>query len=372
MKILIAPDKFKGTLSAKQVCNIVGKAIAAISPDTEIIELPLADGGEGTIDALREDGDTSVTVDVCGPSFTPVEAEYIIKGDAAVIEMAESSGLMKVPAAARNPEETTSYGFGQLIWDAYHNHNIRKFMLGIGGSATNDCGIGMLAALGVRFLDKNGFDVVPVGSSLGKITDIRFEDRFDGLAQCYFTVMNDVRNPLLGDNGAARVYAPQKGADPSMLERLERGARSFADVIERHSGRYVGDIAGGGAAGGVGMALEHFLGASMKGGAACILELTNAAEKIDCCDTVITGEGAVDAQTLHGKLVSEVISLAKSAHKPCYVVCGIVKDGVDTRRLGVDGLFSIAGSGISQKEAVSNAGELLYSLVVSEFVKIIR
>lgn len=372
MKILITPDKFKGTLSAKEVCDIVGRALIDIAPDTEVTKLPLADGGEGTLGALRREGDITIVTEVYDPLFRKTEAEYLISGDTAVIEMAESSGLTKVPAAERNPEMTTSYGFGQLIYDAYHNHGIRKFLLGIGGSAVNDCGIGMLSALGVRFLDGEGHGVYPAGISLGRITDIEYDDRFAEILRCSFTVMNDVSIPLLGGTGAARVYAPQKGADKEMVERLEEGAENFVGVIAREDGRYVGNVPGGGAAGGVGMALEHFLGAYMVGGAFFILKETRAAEKVRAADIVITGEGSVDAQTLHGKLVSEVISLAETNGKKCYVVCGIVKDGINGQMLGIDGLFSITDNGVTSDRAMADAGELLYELVLKEFSEILR
>lgn len=359
--IVVAVDKFKGSLSAKQVCEVVCRAL----PNNEVVSIPLADGGEGSLEALYRDGDRRVSCCVSDPLGRKRESSYIVREDGtALIEMSVGVGLMLLDKNERDPEKCSSYGFGEMISHAYHVSGARDFVLTIGGSATSDCGIGMLAALGLTFKDKQGIDLPPIGLSVGLISKILYSKEFGLFRQCSFTVVSDVNNPLLGESGAARVYAPQKGADPAMVERLESGATSFVELINRERCFDVGSISGGGAAGGVGMALNVFLGAKLLSGADFIIRYNDVERFVERADVVITGEGCVDRQTLDGKLVSRVVALAHKYNKRCIVICGVVKDGVTASSLGVDALYSLVEDGVSQEQAMEQAADMLYKKIV--------
>lgn len=361
MKILVATDKFKGSLSAEQVCEAIRCALAE---NHNVVSIPLADGGEGSLEALERDGDKRVTCRVSDPLGREVEAFYILRRDGvAIIEMSVSVGLSRLAENERDPEMSSSYGFGEMIAHAYHHSGVREFIVTIGGSATSDCGVGMLAALGLTFEDTDGVILKPIGASVGRISKVVYSKEFGLFRQCRFTVITDVDNTLLGEHGAARVYAPQKGADEAMVERLERGTASFVTLINKDRCQDVGSIYGGGAAGGVGMALHVFLGAELLSGADFILRYKEVEDFVEWCDVVITGEGSVDRQTLNGKLVSRVIALARKHHKRCVVLCGVVQDGVTAAALGADALYSLVGEGFSKEIAMTQTADIIDTII---------
>lgn len=364
MKVLVATDKFKGSLSAEEACDAVRRAVIDTDQGAEVVLIPLADGGEGSLEALRRDGDKKIKCFVSDPLGRMIEASYLLrKGGTAVIEMSVSVGLALLAETERNPELCSSFGFGEMIAHAYHHHGVREFILTIGGSATSDCGIGMLAALGLTFLDENGVILQPIGASVGRIHKVGYSKEFGLYRQCRFSVVTDVNNPLLGEKGAARVYAPQKGADETMVERLERGAVSFVNLINKERCQDVGAMSGGGAAGGIGMALHVFLGAHLLSGADFILRYKEVESFVEWCDLVITGEGSVDCQTLNGKLVSRVVALARKHGKRCVVLCGVAQNGITASALGADSLYSLVEEGVGKGEAMTRAADLIYKIV---------
>ena len=363
-KILIVSDKFKGTLTAVEVCDIIKLAILSNSSEYSVKTIPVADGGEGSIDALVSSHDKVIKCKVSNALGKIIEAKYIIKNsDTAIIEMAESVGLLKIKGETYNPEITSSFGFGEMIIDAYKNHSIRKFILTIGGSATNDCGIGFLSALGVDFYDKKGEILSPLGMSLKNIYDIVETEIFKKYKNCSFIVASDVDNTLLGDSGSARVYSRQKGADDMMIDRLELGATNFVKVIDRIYNSDVSKIIGGGSAGGAGMALSHFLGAEIVSGASFILKTLDVEKYISEADIIISGEGSVDRQTLNGKLVKEIANLCLKYNKKNIVVCGVLKDDTIAEKLGIEAIYPIVRDGVSSESSMKDTSKQLKKLI---------
>ena len=322
-KVVVASDSFKGCLTSIQVADAVEKGIHAIHPDCQVLKLAVADGGEGTIEALLTTmGGRNVKVKVQDPLGRPIEAEYaILKDGTAVIEMSKASGLTLLHLSERNPLHTSTYGTGQMIADAL-NRGCRKFLIGIGGSATNDAGMGMLEALGYRFLDAEGNVLKGVGLSLEAIMTIDTSAAIPELKSAEFIVACDVESPFHGPKGAAHVYAPQKGASPEMVDFLDNGLRHFADIIRSTTGKDISEMPGSGAAGGLGGALKAFLGADLKKGADMVLDVIGFDEIIKDADLVITGEGRIDAQTLVGKLPYAVARRASDANVPVIAICG--------------------------------------------------
>ncbi|MBO4894592.1 MAG: glycerate kinase [Clostridia bacterium] len=314
MKIIIAPDSFKGSLSAVQVCDIIGARLSETFPGAEIVKIPIADGGEGTLDCFAEivNGER-IACEVTGPNFRKVAAEYLLCGDLAVIESAQANGLPL--ANPKSAKDTTTYGVGELIAHASDN-GAQKFIIGIGGSATNDGGCGMAAALGTRFLDKNGKEFVPVGASLCDIAEIEFGEKYD------ITVLCDVTNPLCGENGAAYVYARQKGATDDEIKMLDSGLKHLSNVLGRY-GINISDMRGAGAAGGMGAGFSAFTGAELKRGIDTVLDLINFDSLAESADFIITGEGALDSQSFSGKVIDGIISRSHSA--PVLAAVGISK-----------------------------------------------
>ncbi len=324
--VLIAPDSFKGTLSAAQVCDIAAKAFTDAIKDVKITKLPAADGGEGLcacFESFAKGKRISATVSgVFGEKLT---AEYfMLENNTAVIETASCAGL---PLAGdnKNPEKATTLGVGELMLHAKQN-GAKSILLGLGGSATNDCGIGMATALGWKFLDENGNSVEPCGASLSKIQKIIPPPKPLGLP---VTAACDVENPLYGANGAAYVFAPQKGADKEMVQRLDNGLRSFAKVIEKETGKTVADIKGSGAAGGMGAGALVFLDAELKKGIDIILDESGFDALAAECDLVVTGEGRLDFQSADGKVISGVAKRAKRLGKKVVAVCGCRGEGAE-------------------------------------------
>ena len=300
MKILLAPDSFKGTLSATEVCALLKETILAVSPDAAVTSLPIADGGEGTVDAfLQIFGGKRVTVRACSPLQGEVDAAYAILPDGtAVIETAAASGI--AVEAKNDALNASTFGTGELLRDAL-DHGSEKILFGLGGSATTDGGTGLLSALGARFLDGVGNELAPGGAALEGLHRIDLSGLDKRLCKAEITVLCDVDNPLFGPRGAAAVFAPQKGADPAAVEQLDKGLRRLAEVSVRTLGKDFSLEKGAGAAGGLGFACLAFLGAHLTPGIDCILDAAHFAELAQTADLVITGEGKMDAQSLMGK-----------------------------------------------------------------------
>ncbi|HET9487930.1 MAG TPA: glycerate kinase [Chryseosolibacter sp.] len=323
MNILICPDKFKGSLSAKEVCDAVAEGLLKNNPGVVIRSVPLADGGEGTCDLLTEWYEGSkIELEVHGPLLSPVRATYGLSkdGKTAFIEMAGASGLTLLNAGDRNPLMTTTLGTGELIADAIRR-KVGKIILGIGGSATNDAGIGMAQALGYKFLDAGGEALKPTGENLIHIKWIDGGSVDPLLRAVSVITLCDVANPLFGPEGAAYVYGPQKGANQQAVELLDAGLRNFRRVVHKYLKTSV-DFPGAGAAGGLGAGAKVFLNASIEKGINYIIQSTLLTEKIREADLVITGEGKIDRQTFSGKVVSEVMTLAGKMGKPVVAICG--------------------------------------------------
>lgn len=326
-KITIAVDSFKGSLSSAEVAEAFERGFVSEQPQCEVRKVSIADGGEGTVEALVEtlQGEY-ISVEVADPLMRPIVARYgiIDGGRTAVMEMSAASGLPLLRADERNPLKTTTYGTGQMILDAL-GRGCRKFLIGIGGSATNDAGVGMLRALGFRFLDSEGREIEGGGECLQRIASIDESGVVDGLRESEFIVACDVTNPLYGPEGAAYVFAPQKGADVEMVEQLDRGLRLFAEVVRRHNGEDVATLQGAGAAGGLGGGFKALLGARLERGIEMVLGAMRFDEIIAGSDLVITGEGRLDAQTVMGKAPSGVLSAARREGIPCIAIGGGVR-----------------------------------------------
>ena len=321
-KILIVPDSFKETLSAAEVCRIVSEEAEAVLGDAEIRCIPIADGGEGSVDCfLQALGGTRQSVQIKGPLFDDVDAQYGIlpDGQTAVIEMAAAAGL-PLTQGRQNPLLTTTFGVGQLIADAVQK-GCRRILLGLGGSATNDGGCGMAAALGVRFYDADGEEMLPLGGTLGEIDRIDCSDLFLP-PDIRVTALCDVTNPLYGEEGAAFVFAPQKGADAQMTVLLDEGLRHLGEIMERDCSAAVTDLPGAGAAGGMGAGAVAFLGARFASGIDAVLEAVDFDRALEGCTLVITGEGKVDAQSECGKAIGGIAARAKRKGVPVAVLTG--------------------------------------------------
>jgi glycerate kinase len=361
MNLVIAADKFKGSLDSFQVCDAVARGLQRAMPEVRIAKLPLSDGGDGLTNVLAHyTGAEKVFVKVSDPLFRPVQACYLLSAEkqTAVIEMAQASGLMLLKPGEYNPMQTTTYGTGELIKHALRQ-GVSKLIVGIGGSATNDCGIGMAAALGCRFLDAQGAELKPVGESLAQVQTIDVSRNLlpKGVR---VEVVSDVSNFLTGAGGAARLYAPQKGATPVMVEALENGMLRFADVVKQQFGIDLNIIQGGGAAGGMGAGCVLFLGAALSSGVELLLTYSNAEHHIQAADLVITGEGKLDAQSLQGKVVHGVTELCKTYGKPVVALCGTVDMDISLLQVaGLTAAFSIITKPMSLDEAQAGAALLL-------------
>lgn len=343
VKIVIAPDSFKGSLSAPRVAEALAQGIRHVWPDAAIECVPLADGGEGTVEALvRATGGQVIDVSVTGPLGYPVEAFFGILGDGetAVIEMAAASGLPLVPPEERDPTKTTTRGTGELIRYAL-DAGCRRMIIGIGGSATNDGGVGMAQALGASFRDERGEELGPGGLALADLATIDLARLDSRIQDVEIVVACDVDNPLYGPRGASAVYGPQKGATPEMVEQLDRALRRLAEVIQRELGLDVQQIPGSGAAGGLGAGLVAFLGARLVSGIDIVLDAVNFQERIRGADVIVTAEGGVDRQTAFGKAPSGVLRAARSLGIPVVVVGGSLAD--DAVELYDQGFSAIVG-----------------------------
>lgn len=361
VKILIAPDKFKESLSALKVADSIEKGILKVFPKAVIVKVPMADGGEGTVESLVDaTGGKIIKTNVKDPLFRDIESFYGILGDGktAVIEMAAASGLYLLKDYERNPMITTTYGTGQLIKDAL-DRGCRKFIIAIGGSATNDGGAGMATVLGVKFYDKDGIEIGLGGGELSKIYSIDTSNIDDRLKECEFIVACDVANPLIGENGASRVYGPQKGATKEMVEVLDKNLEHYGKLLEKYFNKKIIDVPGSGAAGGLGAGLMAFLNAQLKNGIEIIIETLKLEEKIKEADIVISGEGKIDFQTAFGKTISGIAKLCKKHNKPLIVIAGTVEDIENLYEIGVSSIFSIVEKPMSLEDAIKNAPTLL-------------
>lgn len=331
MKIVIAPDSYKESLTAQEAAEAMKAGFREIFPAAAYVLVPVADGGEGTVDAVTAaTGGRRVTVTAQGPLGEPVEAFYGLTGDGAtaVIEMAAADGLALVPPKCRNPLHTSSVGTGQLIRAAL-DAGARKLLLGIGGSATNDGGAGMLQALGARLLDAQGMDIAPTGEGLGRLASIDLSGLDARLRETVIDVACDVDNPLCGPRGASAVFGPQKGATPEMVELLDANLRRFAAIARRDADADMENVPGAGAAGGMGGALHAFLRGRLRPGVDIVTEVVGLEELLRDADLVVTGEGRIDGQTAHGKTPVGVARVAKRHGRPVVAIGGCLRQDVD-------------------------------------------
>lgn len=358
MKIVIAPDSYKESLSAMAVASEIEAGFREIFPDAEYRKVPVADGGEGTVQAMIDaSGGRLRELRVRGPLGEPVSAFYGMMGDGetAVIEMAAASGLELVPAARRDPMLTTSYGTGELIRDAL-DAGARRFVLGIGGSATNDGGAGMLQALGGRLLDGAGNDLAPGGAALAMLDKIDLSALDARIKDCVFDVACDVSNPLVGPQGASHIFGPQKGATPEMVESLDAALRHYADVIARDLGRPVADVPGAGAGGGIGAAMLVFLGGRLRPGSEIVTAAVGLDAAVADADLVLTGEGRIDSQTIHGKTPVGVARVAQRHGKPVIAIAGCLAPGaVAVHEHGIAAVFGAVSRPCTVEQALADA-----------------
>jgi glycerate kinase len=358
MKIVIAPDSFKESLTAMAVANEIEAGFREIFPDAEYLKLPVADGGEGTVQAMIDaSGGRLVELRVRGPLGEQVAAFYGMMGDGqtAVIEMAAASGLELVPAALRDPLRSTSYGTGELIRDAL-DAGARRFVLGVGGSATNDGGAGMLQALGGRLLDGAGAELAPGGAALAALERIDLSGLDARINDCVFDVACDVSNPLVGPQGASHIFGPQKGATPAMVEALDASLRRYADVIARDLGRQVADVPGAGAGGGIGAAMLVFLGGRLRPGSEIVTAAVGLDAAVADADLVLTGEGRIDSQTIHGKTPVGVARVAQRHGKPVIAIGGCLAPGAAVvHEHGIAAVFAAVSRPCTVEQALAEA-----------------
>jgi len=368
-KIIVVPDSFKGSISSAKFCEISKAAIGEIFPDAKVITIPIADGGEGTVDAfISAVGGKKVKAVVKNPFFEDIESFYgMLPDKTAVIEMAACAGL-PLAAGRENPLVTSTYGVGQLIAHAIEA-GCKSIILAMGGSATNDAGCGMASALGVRFYDAEEKEFIPTGGTLHRIGKI---DVSDVKLAVPVTAMCDIDNPLFGAQGAACVFAPQKGADESMVELLDDGLRHFAQTVKSRLDLSVDGLAGGGAAGGLGAGAVCFLGARLKMGIDVLLDAADFNEHLEDADLVITGEGKIDTQSLRGKAVIGVAKRAKAKNVPVIAVVGDIGDDIEEAyELGVSGIFSINRVAVPYEKAILRSESDLY-LTIENLLRFIQ
>ncbi len=369
MKLLFASDSFKGSLSSEKTAELLEKAAREVFGECETASVPVADGGEGTVDAViaAEHGER-ITCRVMDPLMRPINAYYGVFGKKqAVIEMAAASGLPLLKKAERNPENTTTYGTGQLILDALER-GYRNISIAIGGSATNDGGMGCARALGVRFLDENNQELQGTGKDLASVKTIDVTGLDPRIAESTLTIMCDVTNPLCGDKGATWTFGAQKGASVEIQEKLEAGMCNYRDVIKDTFGIDCDHISGAGAAGGLGAALKVFLKGDMRSGIETVLDLIHFDERLEGVDMVVTGEGRTDWQSCFGKVMQGIGEHAKAKNVPVLGLCGSLgKGAMDIFNCGVSSLMTTVNSPMDIEEAIANAEQLYYEGAVRMF-----
>ncbi len=373
MRFLFASDSFKGTLSSETIIELLTETAEKIIPGCETAGVPIADGGEGTVDAVITvtKGEKRVLT-VHGPLMEETESSYgIFGGDSAIIEMAAASGLPMVPPEKRNPLNTTTYGTGELIRDALEQ-GYRKISIAIGGSATNDGGMGAMRALGVRFLDKEGKELEGYGRDLAEVADIDTTGICPAVAEASFTVMCDVNNPLTGPEGAAYTFGKQKGGTPEILDELEAGMKNYAAVVLKKTGMDVDQIPGAGAAGGLGAALCVFLRATLKSGIETVLDLMDFDGLLEGVDLVVTGEGRIDWQSAFGKVPSGIGQRCRAKGIPAVALVGGMGDGAEKiYDFGVESILPTINGAMDIEEALERAREL-YVNAAERMFRLIR
>ena len=347
MKIVIAPDSFKESLTALEVANAIERGFKRIFPNAEYVKLPMADGGEGTVQSLVDaTRGRLIEAEVTAPLGNQVKSFFGLSGDGktAIIEMAAASGLHLVPMDERNPCQTTSFGTGELIKQAL-DLGVQHIILGIGGSATNDGGAGMLQALGLRLLDKNGQSIGFGGTALSNLAEIQLADLDPRLQHVQIEVACDVNNPLCGERGASAIFGPQKGATPEMVKELDAALAHFAEIADRDCGKQIKEQSGAGAAGGMGGGLLLLPNVQLKAGVQIVLDNLKFAEQVKDADLVITGEGRMDAQSILGKTPIGVARTAKQFNRPVIAIAGCLREDYEVvYEHGIDAVFPIIRS----------------------------
>ena len=369
MKLLFASDSFKGSLSSARIAELLTEAAHEVFGKCACVGVPIADGGEGTVEAiLSAVGGERVSVRVHDPLMREIDASYaVIGGNKAVIEMAAASGLTLVEENLRNPMKTTSCGTGELIRHALHS-GCREITVAIGGSATNDGGMGCLTALGARFYNGRGEELDGIGEDLAKVARIDLSGLDPLVRMCRIAVMCDVKNPLCGRNGATYVFGPQKGADNAALDVLEAGMQNFRDVIRRELDIDCDKIEGAGAAGGLGAALAVFCGGKIQSGIGTVLDIIGFDELLEGVDLVVTGEGRADRQSVLGKVVQGVGMRAKAKGVPVIALCGSIGEGAEELyRYGIRALISIVSEPMTLEYVIKNAEALYHRAAVGMF-----
>jgi len=358
--IVLAPDSFKESMTAKEVCEAMERGIKKANSSIRCVHVPMADGGEGTMQSLVDATNGKVySLKVVGPLGNVVEAQYGIlgQGEVGILEMASASGIQLVPTDQRNPLLTTTYGTGQLI-KACLNHGVKKLLIGIGGSATNDGGAGVIQALGGKLLDEQGNELGFGGGELGKLSSINLKNFDPRLKEVMIEVACDVNNPLCGEKGASNVFGSQKGATQEMIGILDDNLKHYADIIKKQLGKDVIDKPGAGAAGGLGAGLLAFLNGTLKKGIEMVIEYAGLEEKVKDADVVWTGEGSIDFQTQYGKTPLGVAAVAKKYNKPVIALAGRVGESIDILyESGIDAIFGIMKGVTSMNEALVKGPE---------------
>lgn len=358
--ILIAPDKFKGSLRASEVARSIGEGISSVLPELDILYQPMADGGDGSIDLLHELWElTAHQVEVHDPLFRPIQARYYTSRDAAFVEMASASGLALLNEAERNCLHTTSLGTGELILDAVRR-GFQRINLFIGGSATNDAAMGIASALGYTFLDINGQPLLPIGGNLGQVNRIQGSEQAAAIRDLDIQIVCDVNNPFYGKNGAAHVYGPQKGADEATIEHLDAGLRQIDAVFQQSGLGSVQSLPGAGAAGGVGGGMSALFGAQLTAGIDLFIKMFDLEKKVQQADVIITGEGRLDSQSFQGKVVGGMLRLCQEYRKPLIVICGQQDlKGVDYDSVTLCRVVSLLDYATTVDEAIDQAARYL-------------
>lgn len=373
MKFVLAPDSFKESMTAKVAALAMERGIKKVFPDAECVIVPMADGGEGTVESVVGAANGRiVSTEVLGPLGHPVTAQYgLLANKTAVIEMAAASGLALIKPEARNPLLTTSYGTGQLIKHALDN-GVDRILIGIGGSATNDGGAGMLQALGVSFKDENGEELLFGGGALNRLHSIDVSGLDERIRHVVIDVACDVTNPLIGEKGASAVFGPQKGATPEIVKVLDENLTHFAKILKEQLGKDIATVSGAGAAGGLGAGLMAFLDARLKSGVELVIEYTGLEKYVMGADYVFTGEGSIDGQTLYGKTPYGVASIAKKHAVPVIAFAGKIGDGAE--ELYGHGFHAIVGilKSITDLQEALDSGEENLAFATENICRVLR
>ena len=370
-KCIIISDSFKGTLSSMEICEVARQSIPRFFPECQVVTVPVADGGEGTVECFVEAIQaTPVTVDTTGPYGEPIQATYARSGSRAIVEMACAAGLPMV-GNRRNPEITTTYGVGTVIRHAVES-GCTEILLGLGGSCTNDGGCGCAAALGVKFYAEDGKEFVPMGKDMDQIAKIDMTEVNALLKDVKITVMCDVENPLYGPTGAAYIFGPQKGADQEMILRLDGKLRKLDEILQRELGLSLAEHPGAGAAGGMGAGAMAFLGAELKSGIEAVLDMVEFDKTLEGADLVITGEGRIDSQSVHGKVISGIAKRTSPKNVPLIaIVGGIHESACEAYDLGVTAMFGIDREAVAFEKYAHKTREN-YQRTLEDILRLIR